>query len=174
MRLVSLLVLVAWPLLEIGLLIKAGQALGFWPVLGIVIGTAVLGGAVIANNGLAMAFKVQEAMARGEPPVVEMMDGAMVALAGFLLMTPGLAADAVGLVLLIPPVRRLVARRLLRLSLGLSEAGPAAGRASPRRPAPGAGERRGNGDGPIIEGEFERLDERTLDPARRKPPDRPA
>ena len=42
MKLVAIILLFAIPMLEIGVLIKVGQLLGFWSTLAIVIGTAAL------------------------------------------------------------------------------------------------------------------------------------
>ena len=44
-------------------------------------------------------------------PTVEVADGAMILLAGALLLTPGFLTDVVGILLLLPPTRAL-ARRL--------------------------------------------------------------
>ena len=166
MSLVWPILLLAWPLIEIAVLIKAGGWLGFWPTLLIVIGSGLLGASVLMRYGLDAALKVQEAMVRGETPLLAMMDGALVALAGGLLIVPGLLADVVGLALLIPPLRGFLARRLLRSMLGMSDVDGDA-----REPRPSEGGRpRQSGfppDGPVIEGEFERLDERPVDPPRR-------
>ncbi len=169
MRLVLLLLIVSVPLLEIGVLIKVGQSLGFWSTLAVVVGTFFAGLAVLMNQGLAAPLKMQEALLRGEPPVGPILDGAMVAFAGVLLMTPGLIADTLGLILLIPPARRLLTWFALRQMPMFSEfhvdlgpgPNPAPQEQRPHSSPPGAG--------PVIDGEFERLDERTLDPNRRRP-----
>ena len=162
-----LLLLIAWPLIEIAVLIKAGNFLGFWLTLAIVVVTGLLGTSVLMRQGLAATFKVQDAMLRGETPLAPMMEGALVATAGVLLITPGLCADMVGLLLLIPPLRQLLARIVLRRTLGMTEVPggtrpdtAAQGQDGPR-PRP-----QGDRNGPVIEGEFERLDERTVDPKR--------
>lgn len=162
-----MLLLVAWPLIEIAVLIKAGNALGFWLTLAIVVVTGVLGVSVLMRQGLTATFKVQDAMLRGETPLSPMMEGALVATAGVLLITPGLCADMVGLVLLVPPLRRWLARVVLKRMLGLTDV-PNAGRGddAERRPHGQRTRAQAEGGGPVIEGEFERLDERTVDPKR--------
>ena len=151
--------LLALPLLEIALLIRAGQKLGLWPVMAIIIGTGILGIAVFARQRLAVVRGVMNAVNEGKPPLAPVLNGAFLVLAGGLLFSPGLICDAVGLLLLIPPIRRLVARwtvsRLLR-DAEIHVATYGDGRLTP-------GEREG---GPIIEGEFERLGERRPDHTR--------
>ncbi|MGD9806342.1 MAG: FxsA family protein [Hyphomicrobiaceae bacterium] len=169
---IGLIILIALPLIEIAVLIKAGQWVGFWPVLGVVIATFVLGSAILGRSGLSSAMKVREALARGEPPVGAMLDSAMVVVAAILLITPGLIADAIGLMLLIPPVRQVLAHIALRNAIVVGTVKTQRGRFdederphphSPDRP-PGAGS-----DGPVIEGEFERLDERPVNGSRSRP-----
>ncbi|MEZ5854312.1 MAG: FxsA family protein [Hyphomicrobiaceae bacterium] len=170
---VLLIVLIAVPLLELAVLIKVGQWIGFWPTFGIVIGTFMIGASVLARSGLAAAFRVQEAMLKGEPPVAAMLDGALLAFAGVLLVTPGFIADTVGFALLLPPVRSFAAKWFARSAFGhfdvrtshttyeTYEAGD---------PGPQRHQGDGRGSGPVIDGEFERLDERPLKNGDRRPP----
>lgn len=48
------LALLALPIVEIALLIKAGAAFGFWPVFLWIIATAVVGSGVIQRSGLSI------------------------------------------------------------------------------------------------------------------------
>jgi UPF0716 protein FxsA len=169
---IGLIILIALPLIEIAVLIKVGQWLGFWPVMGIVIATFILGSAILGRSGLSSALKVREALARGEPPVGAMLDSAMVVVAGVLLMTPGLIADATGLLLLIPPVRSALAHLALRNAIVVGTVRPTRGPfdADPRpRSAESDEPPPSGGQGPVIEGEFERLDERPVKGSRRDP-----
>lgn len=147
------LALLALPLLEIALLIRTGQKLGLWPTMAIIVGTGVLGIAVLVRQRFAVVSGVMNAVNEGKTPLAPVMDGAFLVLAGGLLFSPGLICDAAGLLLLVPPIRRLVARwtigRLLQ-DADIQVAVHGDGRLAPD-------ERAG---GPVIEGEFERLGER--------------
>jgi UPF0716 protein FxsA len=177
MPLVLLLVLIAFPLLELGVLIKVGRIIGVWPTLAIVVGTALLGVAILRREGFAAPFKIQEALARGEAPIGTMADRAMVVGAAVLLITPGLIADAIGLLLLIPIVRHGLALwasrglfgtadiRMDRWTIRRSREGR---RAADKASEPGPASEN-DGNGPIIEGDFRRIDERSIDPERRSP-----
>lgn len=169
---IGLIILIAIPLIEIAVMIKMGQWIGFWPAFSIVIVTFMLGAMVVGRSGFTSAIKVRDALARGEPPVGAMLDSAMVVVAGVLLMTPGFVADSVGLVLLIPPLRAWLARLALRNATIVG--GVRVERASfeARRPESDPRESAANDEaraGPVIEGEFERLDERPVDPGERRP-----
>lgn len=180
MRLAALLVLLSVPLLEIGVLVKVGQWLGLWWTLGLVLATAILGSAVIANQGFNAPFRMQEAVQRGETPIATMFDGALVWTAGFLLLTPGFISDCLGLILLLPPARRLLARWAAKQFFGMADfdveirTSRTTQTGARPRPSETAGQSDGRAahneseDGPVIEGEFRRLDERTVDPDRRR------
>lgn len=173
MTVILLIVLIAVPLLEIAVMIKVGSLIGFWPALAIVVGTFVLGASVLAQSGLAAAFRVQEAMLKGEAPVHAMLEGALLAVAGILLATPGFIADFCGLVLLVPPVRRAVALWALRsvfVETEIRAGGAGFDRSGERTAGRSPGEDGTAGAGPVIDGEFERLDERPLRPDERPSP----
>ena len=147
--------LLALPFIELALLVKTGQTIGFWPTLGLLVGAAVVGGAIMSRQGLTVARRTQEAVALGRPLVGPVLDGALMLLAGALLIAPGFVTDAVALALLVPPLRRTVARATVRRLVEgahrqarVHKSGNEAGTA-------------GKVDGPVIEGEFVRLGERS-------------
>ena len=106
------LALLAVPLIEIGLFIEVGGLIGVWPTLGLVLLAAVAGSAVLRRQGARSNLKMREAMAGIDDPAAPLAHGAMIVLAGVLLMIPGFFSDAVALALLIPQVRSLILRRI--------------------------------------------------------------
>ena len=172
-RLVLGLALIALPMLELALLIKTGQVIGFWATLGLVVAAAVLGAAIMSRQGISVARRTREAIAQGRPPVGPVLDGAFLLLAGALLISPGFITDVMALALLVPPIRRKVARWCVRrlaerahVQVEVHE--PTADRG--RRTGAAASE--GQVDGPVIEGEFERLGEKAREPHPGKDRDR--
>jgi UPF0716 protein FxsA len=107
------LLFVAFPLIEIAVLIKVGEAIGFWPTMLLLIAAAVLGSVVIREQGLSVASRTFEVMREGRIPIEPMLDSYVVIMAGLLLIIPGLVSDVVGLLLLVPPVRRWCIRRVV-------------------------------------------------------------
>jgi UPF0716 protein FxsA len=180
MRLGLLLVFAAVPFLEIALMIKVGQAIGFWPTLALIVASAMLGTYVLYEQGFQVLGRAMEAMARGRPPVGPVVDGVFVALAGLLLIVPGFLTDVFGLALLVPRVRHAFAAWSIRKVLRSAEM---RGFVFGTRSANGAGSSHGGqpsggprgaagasrppaGDGPIIEGEVLSVGERTVDHGR--------
>jgi UPF0716 protein FxsA len=54
-------------------------------------------------------------MDRGEAPALELMDGAVLLITGFLLLLPGFITDIAGFLLLIPPLRRMLVLRYVHI-----------------------------------------------------------
>ena len=106
------LLLLVVPLIEIVLFIEVGGAIGVWPTIGIVILTAVIGTFMLRRQGLAALRDVQSRLAAGDNPGRLLADGAMILIAGVLLLTPGFLTDTIGFLLLIPPVRGWLFDRL--------------------------------------------------------------
>ena len=100
----------AWPLAELIALILAGSRFGFWPVVFWLAGAALAGAWLIRFGGRKAVLALQGAVRGGAMPA-EVAGSAMTVAAGVLLIVPGLIGDAVALALLMPPVRRLLARR---------------------------------------------------------------
>jgi UPF0716 protein FxsA len=160
MALVFLLMFVALPLLEIALLIKVASLIGIWLTFAIIVGTAILGFTVAQRQGLGVARRMLASLASGEPPVEHMLEGMLLMFAGACLIAPGLITDAIGAVLLVPPLRRLTARTILGHHL-IEQLRPSRSRAEKpwRSPRPHPKD----GAGPTIETDYERLDDKPGD-----------
>ena len=85
---------IAMPLCELYLLIEVGSVIGALPAIGLCIATAALGAALVRSQGLRTLRDVHGALGRGEVPAVAMLEGVVLAIAGVLLLTPGLITDA--------------------------------------------------------------------------------
>ena len=103
-----LLIFILVPIIEIGLFIQVGGWLGLWPTLAIVVLTALAGTMLLRAQGLAVLGRLQQSMAEGGNPVDPMVHGALILMAGMLLLTPGFFTDAVGFAFLIPPLRQMI------------------------------------------------------------------
>jgi UPF0716 protein FxsA len=107
-----LLVLALLAAAEITVLVLVGQQIGFLGLVGVLILSAIVGGWALKREGRRSRSALVEAVRHGRPAEAEVADGMFVALAGLLLVIPGLITTAAALVLLLPPVRRVFARRM--------------------------------------------------------------
>jgi UPF0716 protein FxsA len=162
-RLLFGLFLILLPFLELLLLIETIDEIGLWYTLLIMVASALLGGFVMTQQSASAFRQALEATSRGQIPRDPVIDGLFLMVAGVLLMIPGLITDAMGLLLLVPPIRRWVARQAFAGVIwakprdderGREDAPDPNGAGPFDRSSPPAGK------GPVIEGEFERLDER--------------
>lgn len=102
------------PLVELMILIDVGGKIGLLATMGLVVLTAVVGVALLRRQGFATLARGLARLNRGEVPASEIAEGALLAISGALLVTPGFVTDGVGFALLWPPLRAGVAERLLR------------------------------------------------------------
>ncbi|MDO9106544.1 MAG: FxsA family protein [Methylovulum sp.] len=111
-RILFLVVLVV-PFAEIYLLLQVGGIIGALPTIFLVVFTALLGAFLLKQQGLATFRRFQLSMAQGEVPAYEIIEGPIILLGGVLLLTPGFITDLMGLVCLIPQLRRKIAQYLI-------------------------------------------------------------
>lgn len=105
--------MLAWPLVEIGLFVTLGAAMGLWATLAWVVLTGI--GGVLLLRGLALSGgrRLREGLQEGlHDPLSPIAHKALMGVAGVLLILPGFLTDALGLLLLLPPVRGLIIRTL--------------------------------------------------------------
>lgn len=118
------ILLLALPIIELAGMIFVGHEIGPLPVIAWAILTAIAGANLLRITGWVTARKIHEAMRQGKMPVGEMFEGAALSFASILLMIPGFLTDAIGLLLLIAP---------LRTALGAAIAARTASQAMKRR-----------------------------------------
>ncbi|MCX5080381.1 FxsA family membrane protein [Streptomyces sp. NBC_00401] len=150
----------AWLVLEIWLLTVVAGAAGGFTVFLLLLAGIVLGAVVIKRAGRRAFRNLSETLQRqqsGAVPAGEQRSegNGLVMLAGLLLMIPGLVSDALGLLLLVPPVRTTLSRYTERTierkmqSAAPGTFGDAFQQARMHRP-----------DGTVIQGEVIKDDER--------------
>ena len=146
-----LLAFVAIPMIEIGLFIKVGGLIGLWPTLAIVLMTALAGSWMVRRQGAMAMADLRGSFQELRDPTLPMAHGAMILLAGALLITPGFFTDMMGLLLLVPAVRAATYRYISRrITVQQFEFGT-----PPRREAQRPD---------VIDGEFVELDEPSAPP----------
>jgi UPF0716 protein FxsA len=150
--------LIVVPLADLAVLIEIGGWLGLGPTLALIILTAAGGTWVLRRQGIAVLRRAQQQMQQSSMPIFEVFEGACLVVAGALLLTPGFLSDTAGAILLLPPVRALLYRRVRRRleEQVRSEGGPQGRGQSAQR---SAWQERGSRDRPtVIDAEFEEVE----------------
>jgi UPF0716 protein FxsA len=99
------LLFIVVPIVELYVIIQVGHVLGVANTLGLLILVSFVGAWLMKREGLSTWRRAQRQVEAGTVPGRELVDGALIVLAGALLLAPGFVTDAVGLLLLLPPVR---------------------------------------------------------------------
>lgn len=113
----ALLLFVAMPIIEIAVMLRVGDAIGWLPTLAIVILTAIIGTNMLRQQGLATLNTARQRLDAGEMPAQQMLEGMLLLLGGVLLLTPGFVTDAFGFVCLVPATRQWLANRIASRSV---------------------------------------------------------
>ncbi len=95
---------------EIVSFVLVADQIGFLWGLAILIIVSALGPIVVRRVGFSVFAHTRERLARGEVPTRELLDGLVVLIGGVMICVPGFIGDALGLLLMIGPVRHLVIR----------------------------------------------------------------
>ncbi|MBU0718369.1 MAG: FxsA family protein [Planctomycetes bacterium] len=110
LRLLLLLTIV--PIVELAILFRIAEEFEWGPTIALVLITGALGAWLARREGLKTLARIQAELARGVPPTAAMVDGALILVAGAMLVTPGILTDICGFMLLIPPCRGWIRHRL--------------------------------------------------------------
>lgn len=96
------------PLIEVLLLIKIGEWVGFGPTILLVIVTGFIGASLARQQGFKVWSRIQTELQAGRMPAADVIDGLLILIGGIVLLTPGLLTDLCGFALMIPRVRRRI------------------------------------------------------------------
>ena len=101
------LLFIVVPIVEIVLFIKIGSLLGLWLTILVVFLTAIVGTNLVKSQGLNAIKQVQSSFLQGQDIARSLINGALILIAGVLLLTPGFFTDFIGITFLIPVTRNM-------------------------------------------------------------------
>lgn len=137
------------PILELIVIIKVGGVIGALPTIALLMLSAIFGAAVMRRQGRSAWMELQRAVNDFADPTTPMAHGALILMAGALLIVPGFLTDIAGILLLIRPVRTLIMGILGRRIRAAGETYAAQMRADQAHRA---------GRGQVIDAEFLEID----------------
>ena len=110
----ALILIIGIPLIEIYLFIKIGSQIGAFNTVLLILTTAVVGVAYARFEGFNTLKSGIAQLVKNEMPVYEIISGATLAFAAFLLILPGFATDFIGVLLVIPLSRKILLNRFIK------------------------------------------------------------
>lgn len=120
------------PVVEIAAFIIIGGQIGVLPTLAMILVTAIIGTFLLRSQGFAVLARIKQESQAGGLPGRALGDGAMILVAGVLLLTPGFVTDAIGFSLFVPFVRDAIWSFLAKRITIVTPMGPVSGERSPR------------------------------------------
>ncbi len=103
------------PLVELMLLVRISERIGFSETLLIVVFTGIVGASLARQEGISTLKKIQSHLDKGIMPTNELLNGLMILVGAIFLVTPGVITDIFGFSLLFPPTRALLRKYLVFL-----------------------------------------------------------
>ena len=103
-----LLLIILVPILEIYLFIKIGGQIGAFITISLIFFTAIIGVYYARYEGLNTLRSGVSQLYKNQMPLFELMSGAALAVAAFLLILPGFATDLLGFLLIFPFTRKII------------------------------------------------------------------
>ncbi|MGW5673135.1 FxsA family protein, partial [Micromonospora sp. NPDC003776] len=94
-------------LLELAVFVLVGRGIGFGSALLLMFAASLLGLVLLRREGMRAWRGFRAAVESRQPPGRQVTDGLVGLLGALLLALPGLVSGALGLLLLVPPLRRL-------------------------------------------------------------------
>ena len=113
----ALVLIIGIPLIEIYLFIKIGSQIGAFNTVLLILTTAIIGVAYARYEGFNTLKSGIAQLVKNEMPVYEIISGATLAFAAFLLILPGFATDLVGILLVIPLTRKILLSRFVKTNI---------------------------------------------------------
>ena len=109
---ILLLLIILVPTIEIYLFIKIGSQIGAFSTISLIFITAFLGIIYARYEGFNTLKSGMSQIVKNEMPIYEIISGAALAFAAFLLILPGFATDILGLLIIFPPTRKLLLKKV--------------------------------------------------------------
>ena len=107
-----LLLFISIPLIEIYLFIKVGSFIGAFNTISLILITAIIGIVYVRYEGFNTLKSGMSQLVKNQLPVYEIVSGAALAFAALLLILPGFATDFLGFLLIFPPTRKLLFKKV--------------------------------------------------------------
>ena len=109
-----LLTIILVPIVEIYLFIKIGSQIGAFNTISLIFITAITGIFYARYEGLNTLKSGISQLIKNEIPAYEIISGATITFAAFLLIIPGFATDLIGFLLILPLTRKIILLKITK------------------------------------------------------------
>ena len=107
-----LFLIISIPIIEIYLFIKVGSYIGAFNTISLILITAIIGIIYARYEGFNTLKSGMSQIIKNQLPIYEIISGAALAFAALLLILPGFATDIIGFLIIFPPTRKLLFKKV--------------------------------------------------------------
>ncbi len=107
-----ILLILLVPAIEIYLFIKIGSQIGAFNTISLILVTAIFGIYYVKYEGLNTLRSGINQIIKNEMPIYEIISGAALAFAAFLMILPGFLTDIIGLLIIFPLTRKIFIKKI--------------------------------------------------------------
>ena len=107
-----ILLILLIPAIEIYLFIKIGSQIGAFNTISLILVTAIFGIYYVKYEGLNTLRSGINQIIKNEMPIYEIISGAALAFAAFLMILPGFLTDIIGLLIIFPLTRKIFIKKI--------------------------------------------------------------
>lgn len=102
-----LLFIIVTPIIDLYILIKASQNMGFWTTIGLIIATGIAGYYLAKSEGKIVLSNINNQLSQGRVPGEELLTGLSILIGGIFLVVPGIVTDIIGITMILPGTREI-------------------------------------------------------------------
>ena len=107
-----IILIISIPIIEIYLFIKIGSQIGALTTIFLIFLTAIIGLLYARYEGFNTLRSGMSQLIKNELPIYVIISGAALAFAALLLILPGFATDFIGLLIIFPPTRKFLLKKV--------------------------------------------------------------
>ncbi|WP_416198424.1 MAG: FxsA cytoplasmic membrane protein [Sporanaerobacter sp.] len=99
--------IIAMPIIDLYILVKASKSMGFWTTVMLIIVTGIAGYYLARSEGKVVISSINRELSRGRIPSDDLLTGVSILIGGIFLVVPGILTDIIGITMILPGTRDL-------------------------------------------------------------------
>lgn len=99
--------IIVMPIIDLYILIKASQNMGFWTTVMLIIATGIAGYYLARSEGKVVISSINRELSQGRIPGDDLLTGLSIIIGGIFLIVPGIVTDIIGITMILPGTREI-------------------------------------------------------------------
>lgn len=97
--------IIVTPIIDLYILIKASQNMGFWTTIFLIVATGIAGYYLARSEGKVVISSINRQLSQGNLPSDDLLTGLSIIIGGVFLVVPGIVTDIIGITMILPGTR---------------------------------------------------------------------